>query len=189
MRKLFFTAAFLILTLFGYLFTMMFSLLFYRSYLAKMHMVAQNKTIYAALPTAQNSFFTEIIETDGRTEAIRQFFARYDSPLEPYAADVVKAADQYGLDFRLLPAIAMQESNLCKRIPEGSNNCWGYGIYGGKVTRFKDYGEGIYIVSKTLGTKYKGQGLVTPAQIEEVYTPPSEGSWAHGVNHFMDQLQ
>ena len=73
MRKLLFTAAFLMFTFFGFLFTMMFSLVFYRSYLAKMHTVAQNKTIYAALPTAQNSFFTEIIATDGRTEAKDNF--------------------------------------------------------------------------------------------------------------------
>ncbi len=144
---------------------------------------------YAALPTTENVFSTEITTQDGRVEAIRQFFAQYNSPLEPYAADVVKAADEYGIDFRLVPAIAMQESNLCAKIPKNSYNCWGYGIYGGKVTRFSDYKEGIYTVSKTLGTNYKNNGLVTPNQIEAVYTPPSEGSWANGVNTFMNQLQ
>jgi hypothetical protein len=189
MKKLLIIPAFFIITLFGFLFTMMLTVHVYQSHKETVHTVAQNQTIYAALPTAQNSFSTEIIATDGRTEAVRQFFARFNSPLEPYAADVVAAADQYKLDFRLIPAIAMQESNLCKKIPENSFNCWGYGIYGGKVLRFANYKEGIYTVSKSLGTKYKGNGLVTPAQIEQVYTPPSEGSWAYGVNHFMDQLE
>lgn len=188
MRKFIFTTAFFAVTLIGFLFSLIISLTFYHS--SSSNLVARKQNVeYAALPTNQNVFSTEIIVQDGRTEAVRQFFAYYDSPLEPYAEDVIKAADEYGLDFRLIPSIAMQESNLCKKIPKDSYNCWGYGIYGGKVTRFSDYQEGIYTVSRSLGTKYKGSGLVTPDQIEEVYTPPSEGSWANGVNHFMDQLQ
>jgi hypothetical protein len=188
MRKLFFTTAFFAVTLVGFLFSLIISLIFYHSSNTSLASQKQN-VAYAALPTSQNVFSTEIITQDGRIEAVRQFFAAYNSPLEPYAEDVVKAADEYGLDFRLTPAIAMQESNLCKKIPKNSFNCWGYGIYGGKVTRFSDYKEGIYTVSKSLGTKYKGNGLVTPDQIENTYTPPSEGSWANGVNHFMEQLQ
>jgi hypothetical protein len=188
MRKLLFTTAFFAVTLVGFLFSLIISLIFYHSSNTSLASQKQN-VAYAALPTHQNVFSTEIITQDGRVEAVRQFFAAYNSPLEPYAEDVVKAADEYGLDFRLIPAIAMQESNLCKKIPKGSNNCWGYGIYGGKVIRFSDYKEGIYTVSKSLGTKYKGKGLVTPDQIENTYTPPSEGSWANGVNHFMEELQ
>lgn len=188
MRKFIFTTAFFAVTLIGFLFSLIISLAFYHS--ASSNLVARQQEVdYAALPTAQNVFSTEIITQDGRTEAIRQFFANYHSPLEPYAEDVVKAADEYGLDFRLVPAIAMQESNLCRRIPKNSYNCWGFGIYGGKVTRFNNYQEGIYAVSKSLGTKYKGSGLVTPDQIEAMYTPPSEGSWANGVNTFMEELQ
>ncbi|HSW47712.1 MAG TPA: hypothetical protein VLG67_01405, partial [Candidatus Saccharimonadales bacterium] len=125
----------------------------------------------------------------GNAEKIRQFLAKYNSPLEPYAVDIVNAADEYGLDHRLIVAIAMQESGLCKTIPEGSNNCWGFGIYTGHVTRFADYKEGIYTVTKALATRYKNKGLVTPEQIMTMYTPNSNGSWAHGVNHFMDKLQ
>ena len=80
----------------------------------------------------------------------------------------------------------MQESNLCKKIPDGSHNCWGYGIYGGKVTMFQDYKEGIYTVTKGLATRYKPKGLVTPEQIMTMYTPSSNGSWAFSVNHFME---
>ena len=83
---------------------------------------------YAALPsTQQNSISATITENDGKNaEKIRQFLARHGSPLEPYAVDIVDAADQYGLDRRLIVSIAMQESGLCKIIPDGSNNCWGF---------------------------------------------------------------
>lgn len=148
-----------------------------------------NTVAYAALPTSQSLITAEITQDDGRIERIRQFLVRYDSPLVPYAADIVQAADTYGLDFRLVPSIAMQESNLCKKIPDNSYNCWGYGIYGKQVMHFKDFKEGIYTVTKGLATHYKGKGLVTPNQIMSVYTPSSNGSWAHGVNTFMSELE
>ena len=148
------------------------------------------KTVaYAALPTAQNVLGASISEGDGRAEKIRQFLARYKSPLEPYAQDIVDAADQYGMDHRLIPAIAMQESTLCKFIPENSFNCWGFGIYGKTVTRFADYKEGVYTVTKALATRYKDKGLHSPEEIMSMYTPSSNGSWANGVNITMKQLQ
>lgn len=151
--------------------------------------LGSNTVAYAALPTNQNTMAGDIAQEDGRKEKVRQFLAKYNSPMEPYAGDIVDAADQYGLDHRLIPAIAMQESNLCKKIPHGSHNCWGYGIYGGKVTRFVDYKEGIYTVTKGLATRYKSKGLVTPDQIMKMYTPGSNGSWAFSVNHFMEELE
>lgn len=145
---------------------------------------------YAALPTSLNIFETQATAEDSRAEIIRQFFARFGSPLEPYAEKVVAAADLYGLDYRLVPAIAMQESNLCKKSPEGSNNCWGFGIYGGNVRTFKNYEEAIEVVTKTLAKDYKEKmGLETPNEIMQRYTPSSNGSWAYSVNHFMEQLQ
>ena len=149
-----------------------------------------NTIAYAALPpSSSQSFSAEINQQDARAETVRQFLHKYGSPLEPYAQDIVDAADQYNLDYRLVPAIAMQESNLCLKIPENSNNCWGFGIYGGRVTKFADYKEAIYTVTKTLATKYKAQGLITPDQIMTVWTPSSNGSWAFSVNHFMEKLK
>jgi hypothetical protein len=144
---------------------------------------------YAALPTTDTQYDGDVVSSDARSEMVRQFFEKYKSPLEPYADEVVNQADAYNLDFRLIPAIAMQESNLCKRIPAGSHNCWGFGIYGSKITRFEDYPTAIETVTKTLATKYKENGLDTPELIMQRYTPSSNGSWAHGVNYFLDQLQ
>ncbi len=148
-----------------------------------------NTVAYAALPTSQNTMAGDITQEDGRKEKVRQFLEQHNSPMEPYAGDIVDAADIYGIDHRLIPAIAMQESNVCKKIPHGSHNCWGYGIYGGKITTFSDYKEGIYTVTKGLATRYKPKGLVTPEQIMTMYTPSSNGSWAFSVRHFMEELE
>lgn len=127
--------------------------------------------------------------SDPRIEAVKSFFAYYKSPLEPYAMDVVIVADAFNIDYRLIPAIAMQESTLCKRIPHGSNNCWGFGIYGAKKTTFDSYEHGIYIVSKALATRYVGQGLKTPEEIMTKYTPSNTGNWAQNVKDFMARIQ
>lgn len=143
---------------------------------------------YAALPTVQNIFWGQINQKDVRVETVRQFFQKYSSPLEPFAQTVITKADFYGLDYRLLPAIAMQESNLCKKAPKDSYNCWGFGIYGKQVKKFESYTHAIDAVTKTLANEYKGRGLETPSEIMKKYTPSNNGSWANSVDYFMNNL-
>src|SRR3972149_12051158 len=74
------------------------------SYNFKLHngLISQNPNLgvaFAALPSAENVLGDSIISKDARVEIVRQFFARYKSPLEPFASNVVKDADKYGLDF------------------------------------------------------------------------------------------
>jgi len=191
MRKFIFGTTFLLLAPFGLVFLLIAVLFVYQYHSTTPALAASGYTTvaYAALPTSQNFLSANITQNDGRVEHIRQFLAQYHSPLEPYAADIVSAADEYNLDYRLIVSIAMQESGLCKTIPVNSYNCWGFGVYGGTATHFDNYKDGIYIVTKTLATKYKNNGLVTPQQIMRVYTPSSNGSWAFGVQQFMDELQ
>lgn len=191
MRKVFFISSFVVLTPLAILIS-----IFYLLYI----LINQNSSglartrahtvAFAALPPLENAMQEDqITQVDARVEIVRQFFERYKSPLEPYAASVVEVADTYDLDFRLIPAIAMQESNLCKKAPQNSYNCWGFGIYGQKVTRFSDYEEAIVAVTKTLALKYVADGLDTPYEIMRRYTPRSNGSWAESVEYFMNQLQ
>ncbi len=144
---------------------------------------------FAALPATENLVTDQISSRDSRVENLKAFLAKYKSPLEPFSNHIVESSEKYGLDSRLLPAIAMQESNLCKKAPKNTYNCWGFGIYGKKVTSFSGYEEAIETVSKTLAKNYKDIGLVTPEQIMTKYTPSNNGDWAFSVNHFMDQLQ
>ncbi|SRR6266568_828046 len=190
MRKFIFGTTFLFLAPFGLVFFLVAVLAVCQFHKISSDLAAVKNTVaYAALPTSQNILSADITQGDGRKERIREFLSTYNSPLEPFAGDIVDAADEYGLDYRLVPSIAMQESGLCKTIPDNSFNCWGFGVYGHTAVHFDGYKDGIYTVTKALATRYKEHGLVTPQQIMTMYTPSSNGSWAFGVNHFMQVLQ
>lgn len=145
--------------------------------------------LFAAVPEVLSSFTSSIETADARPEILREFFEKHQSPLTTHSFYLVQIADNYNLDFRLLPAIAMQESNLCKKIPENSHNCWGFGIYGDKVTRFDTYELAAEAVAKTLRASYVDKGLLSPEEIMSKYTPSSNGSWAYAVNQFMGEMK
>lgn len=129
---------------------------------------------------------------DARPLIVAEFFKQRKSPLATLADEFVQVADRYNLDYRLMPAIAMHESQGGKIIPNGSFNPFGYGVYGGKVMRFDSFEAAIERVGRGLRTDYLNQGLQTPYEIMTKYTPPSlekGGAWATGVSAFMDQLQ
>lgn len=144
---------------------------------------------YQALPEIKAETQISLQAEDGRVIALKDFFQRYNSELHKYAETFVESADKYRLDYRLLPAIAMQESNLCKKAPKNSFNCWGFGIYGGKVLKFSNYNEAIMTVSKSLGHEYKSAGLEGPSEIVSRYTPSDNGTWVKSVTFFMDRIQ
>lgn len=146
------------------------------------------KPKYQALPEETREVVAQTSIEDGRIVALERFFQDYKSPLEPYAEQIVMLADKYDLDYRLVPAIAMKESTLCHKIPKDSHNCWGYGIYGNKVTRFESYEQAINTVSKGLGERYIGIGLVDPYEIMTKYNPVSTGSWAETVSFVMEKI-
>lgn len=131
----------------------------------------------------------EFKTNDIRVANLKYFFRKYDSVLYDKSEFIVKMADTYKLDYRLIPAIAMQESNVCKYIYEGSHNCWGWGIYENKVTRFDSYEEAIETISRGLKLYYVDKGLTTAEAIMRKYTPPSDGSWAFGVNTFLKMIE
>ena len=145
--------------------------------------------VYASLPSSFPNVSVEVESADARVEIIRQYLAEFYSPLEPHANFIVETADKYSLDHRLLPAIAQKESNLCKRIPEGSYNCWGWGIHSQGTLKFDSYDEGIETVSRGLRENYIDKGYTTLEEIMSKYTPLSPGTWADGVANFMSQMQ
>ena len=144
--------------------------------------------VFASLPSSFPTVSGVVSASDARAELIRQYLASYNSPLEPYAERLVQAADTHGLDYRLLTAIAQQESNLCKRIPPLSYNCWGWGIHSEGSLGFSSFEEGIDIVSQGIKEIYMDKGYTTVEEIMSKYTPLSKGSWAFGVNKFMGDI-
>jgi len=132
---------------------------------------------------------TEIEYTDGRVFALEQFLAKYNSPLYPYAQKIVNVSDRYRFHYGLLPAIAMVESGLCRKIPENSHNCWGWGIYGKTVTRFVSYDEAIEAVALGIKRDYLDKGYDTPEKIMSKYNPSNHNDWLGGVNFFLEKLE
>lgn len=151
---------------------------------------ADNRLVFSAIPPVENRITTAVRSADARSEIIRQYLSKFGSPLEPHSDLLVRVADENGFDFRWMVAIAQQESNLCKRIPVNSFNCWGWGIYGDKVTRFESYEQAITKIAPQFKDKFLVHGSKTePSKVMQTYTPPSDGSWAYGVNQFMDDMQ
>lgn len=146
-------------------------------------------SIYASLPSKVPSLYSYVGSSDSRPEIIRQYLQFYNSPLEPYADLIVSTADRYSIDFRLITAIAQQESNLCKVIPAGSYNCWGWGIHSKGTLGFNSFEEGIDTVSKGLKEEYLEKGYSSVEDIMSKYTPLSNGSWARGVETFMQDME
>lgn len=129
---------------------------------------------------------------DARIDLLTRFLDRHDSPLQPsehFAEVFVYLADKNGFDFRLLPAIAMQESNLCKKIPPGSYNCLGFGIHERGTLTFESYEANFERAARELKANYIDIGLDTPEKIMRKYTPSSNGSWANSVNQWMAEIR
>ncbi len=151
----------------------------------------QNFKLYSALPVSNNQIFQQVDYLDGRSILVRNLFRKYNSPLQDLNIQFIEVADKYGLDFRLLPAIAMQESLGGKKVIQDSYNPFGYGIYGNLVIKFASWEEAVEKVGKALKENYLSQGLNTPDKIMAKYTPPSllsGGTWAKGVKSFMQEL-
>lgn len=152
---------------------------------------AEDKQKYTltSAPLVMGAYEAQVNVADGRAANLKSFFRKHNSPLYDKAEFIVEISDKYKLDYRLLPAIAMQESGVCRVIPNDSYNCWGWGIYGSTITRFTSYEEAIETVAKGLKKNYIDNGLVTASAIMAKYTPSSNGSWAHGVNTFLEALE
>lgn len=112
-----------------------------------------------------------------------------DTPLEPHSQYIVQVSDKYGIDYRLIPAIAMKESGGGAAINQSTHNAWGWG--NGKIN-FSSWESAIDIVGKTLKTKYIDKGLETPEQIMAVYAPPqllTGGKWAKDISFYFSQME
>lgn len=163
--------------------------------LAKMtvrELISKNEyQFYAAMPSAVRSFSSSIKSGDARPEILNQFVQKYnpDSELANLGKLAVAVSDENNLDFRLLWAIAMVESNLCKKIPQDSHNCWGYGIYGDKVTRFSSIEEAIRTVARGLKKNYVDHGLNTSRKIVAKYMSGNKERWQFATERFMKEMR
>ena len=130
-----------------------------------------------------------VMADDARPLIIRRYLERYKSPLADYADLIFELSETYGFEYYWIPAIAQQESNLCKKIPEGSHNCWGYGIHSKGTLGFDSYPIALKSFAEYLTREYFDKGLNTAELMMTKYCPHSNGSWAFGINQFIDEME
>ena len=118
------------LFLLGVYFTMtplfIFSLIFYQFFLLHQNSNVSSKVLgsttqkveYEAIPERSSATDAKVSISEARIDVLKQFLGRYNSPLVEYSEYIVEISDKYNLDYRLLPAIAMQESTLCEKAPK-----------------------------------------------------------------------
>ena len=157
--------------------------------LAELNMINSQSTTFSSglPPMAQDAIEPEINPADARVANLQSYLRKMNSPLFEYADKIVYYSDQNNLDYRLIVAIAGQESTFCKFIPYESNNCWGWGVYGDQVIKFDNYEDRIKTVAEGLKKNYVDRGLITTEEIMKVYTP-SSNSWAAAVRHFFRKI-
>lgn len=147
----------------------------------------QTKRIYAEAVSDPSAGIKGKGETSGfdfRVENLRNYLEQFNSPLAPYAKDLVSNADENGLDYRLVPAISGVESTFGKNIPNDSYNAYGWanGNYS-----FTSWPDSISQVSETLKSGYIDRGAPTIAKIAKRYAPPST-TWGYNVKYFVSKI-
>lgn len=147
----------------------------------------------AAAGTAQILGST-VVAGDARALLLKAFLQKHGSPMVPYSDLIVKESDTNGLDFRLVVAISMCESNLGKRMPKKDEfNAWGIAVYTGENEgkAFDSWPHAIAWVSRYIKIKYHDRGITDLKDIGAIWAPPSveKGySWTNCVETFRDNI-
>ena len=129
-----------------------------------------------------------VLGADARPILLKEYLLKYKSPLVAYSELIFELSQKHGIDYRLIVAIAQQESNLCKKTPPDCNNCWGYGIHSKGTLRFDSYEVALESYAAYLKEEYFDKGYKTPEEIMKKYAPYSD-SWAFGVRQFLDDIE
>ena len=79
---------------------------------------------YAVAPQPQPASLPGYYREDPRSAVLRTFFEKQDCPAQYYIEEFLDAADQYDLDWRLLPSLAYVESTGGKAAR--NNNLFGW---------------------------------------------------------------
>jgi hypothetical protein len=153
------------------------------------HKITQNNYFYARKNASETKKLIDDKSYLKKVQLLEKFMGKYKSPLYPYARLLVTEATKNKIDFRLLTAIAMNESSLCKVIPNNSYNCWGWGIYADKITRFTSYEDAISTISRGVRKNYYDKGMASPSAIMQSYTPSSpDGAWAKKIHRWYAEI-
>lgn len=145
---------------------------------------SQSEAKLPKLETSMVAFEAKIkSKTDDRAKILKKFLKSRNSPMTNDADKLVKIADKYNLNWKLLPAIAGVESSYGQMIPQGSYNPYGWNNGG---AYFKDWSQASEIVASGIRTRYLPTGEVTPYKIGPSYA--ANPNWANHVANYMRQI-
>lgn len=116
---------------------------------------------------------------DTRAESLKKYLESKNSPLVNSAETFIAVADEYGFNWKLLPAIAGVESNFGKVQLTNSFNPFGWG---GGYIYFESFDESIRTVGQKLWSDI-------PAKLGPTYCPPNYSYWISGVEQFMGEIE
>jgi hypothetical protein len=110
-----------------------------------------------ATADAPANWLEQINHPDPRVARLERFFKYYGCDAPFHTFDYLRAADAYGLDYRLLPAISIRET-CCGKGAQQENNFWGF--HPGHQS-FPSVPEGIDFIAQrvTQHPAYKGKSL------------------------------
>jgi len=118
---------------------------------------------------------------ENKVRKINLYLSERGAPLAKYSEEFVKAADHYGIDYRLVAAISIIESS------GGKHNFRAYNAWGWGKSDFKSWEDGIWKVSEGMA-KYYAKGLTSPRSIAPSYCPPNATTWANKVSYVMNMI-
>ncbi|MFZ2153171.1 MAG: hypothetical protein WAV41_03895 [Microgenomates group bacterium] len=159
---------------------------------SKLAKAGSNVVLASSVDAADSSVLgvsERVVTDDARPLLIKRYLEKYKSPLAPYSELIFDLSKTYNFEYYWIVAIAQQESNLCKKIPENSHNCWGYGINSAGTLKFESYDIALRTYAEYLKRQYFDKGLNTPELIMKKYCPHSNGSWAYGVRQFIEEIE
>jgi len=107
-------------------------------------------------------------EADPRTERLKNYFSSLHCPVSYLSAEFIRASDENGLDWRLLPSISVIESGGGKAYKNNNLFGWANGDY-----LFSTLKAGIHEVAYKLGRSPLYRNRDVPAKLH-LYNPNQE---------------
>lgn len=139
-------------------------------------------TVTEAPAVRQRPVITVLLKQDPRAARLEKFFKYYHCATPYHAFEYLRAADGYGLDYRLLPAVSIRET-LCGATSKQLNNPWGY--HPGRQS-FTSIAEGIEVIAKRLTQHplYRGKTLQ-----DKLFTYNPRAAYPKEVERIMRQIE
>jgi hypothetical protein len=115
-----------------------------------------------------------------RAQKLEAFFEAHGCPRPFHAQDYVDAADLYGVDYRLLPAVSVRESTC--GVYAHRNNRWGWASL---HVGFRSVERGIHYITRELafGRYYRGKDVDGKLR---AYNPNPH--YVRQVKHLMEEI-